>query len=70
MGKPLFFQHNHIYYNFSQIIRFNTIGTTHFITMSDGEILEINIGHLNFSDIILVVNPFYGDGYKSYEDDV
>jgi len=68
MSKPTFFYHKEKYYNINQIVFFETIETTHKITMSNGEKLEINTGHLKFNKDIYVVNPpafSSGDKYES-----
>jgi hypothetical protein len=64
MSKPLFFYHQNKFYNIKQIVKFETISVTHHITFSTGEKIEVNTGHLDFKEIISVVNPPYDEGYS------
>ena len=64
MSKPLFFYHQNKFYNIKQIVKFETISVTHHITFSTGEKIEVNTGHLNFKEIISVINPPYDEGYS------
>ena len=64
MSKPLFFYHQNKFYNIKQIVKFETISVTHHITFSTGEKIEVNTGHLNFKEIIAVINPPYDEGYS------
>lgn len=68
MSKPTFFYHNKKYYNVNQIVFFETIGATHNISMSNGEKLEINSGHIKFNKAIYVINPpAFEDNGGKYE---
>lgn len=64
MTKPTFFYHKGKFYNINQIVKFETISVTHHITFSTNEKIEVNTGHLDFKEIISVINPPYGEGYS------
>ena len=64
MSKPLFFSHQNKFYNINQIVKFETTSVTHYITFSNGEKIEVNTGHLDFKNIISVINPPYDEGYS------
>jgi hypothetical protein len=64
MTKPTFFHHKGVFYNINQIVKFKTVSVTHFITFSTGEEIEVNTGHLDLKDIVLVTNPPYDEGYS------
>jgi hypothetical protein len=64
MSKPTFFHHKDKFYNIKQIVSFETVSVTHHITFSTGEKIEVNTGHLDFKQIISVINPPYGEGYS------
>lgn len=63
MATPLFFQKDNVFYNVNQIVKFQTVGVNHQITMSNGDYVEINKGRLKLEEIIYVANPPYGEGY-------
>lgn len=64
MSKPVFLFHKGKFYNVNQIIKFETKSVTHYITFSNGEEIEVNTGHLNFKEVISVINPPYDEGYS------
>lgn len=65
MSKPIFFHYNNKFYNVYQIVNFETIGTEHHIAFSNGDIVKVNKGNVNFEKVIAVINPPYGEGYSS-----
>ena len=65
MSKPLFFEHENVFYNFNHIVKFETRGVEHIITLSNGDTVSINTGHLKFEEFIHVANPSYGGNYKA-----